>query len=330
MALFRYISMTFWTDPKIADNFTPEDKYFYLYLLTNTHTNLCGCYEISVRQMAIETGYSKETIEKLLDRFRNIHRVIDYSEETKEILLTKWQKNNWTNSEKYIKGIRRELKDVKNEYFKEFLNNLLECADTVSIGYQYPMHTSIYTNTNTNTNTYIKKENDPKPKKRTKKADDKKIFGEFKNVLLTDEEFEKLQDLFPKHYQKYINNLSTYIESKGAKYKSHYATLRQWLNRDGVVPIKETDQDGQRFENGFLLFNIDEGEQTPPFFGFPPEWFDEAKNLIPEKVVPIKQRAIPERGRYEEVIYSKIELLEKYKLRGEYFENNSERHQFGA
>lgn len=169
-----------------------------------------------------------------------------------------------------------------------------------------------------------KVDSDESKRTRSKKKEQKKAYGEFNNVLLTNEEFEKLQNLFSNHYQKYIEKLSGYIASKGTKYKSHYATIRNWLNRDGIIPPKETDQDGQRFENGFLLFNIDEGEQTPPFFGFPPEWFDEAKELIPEKVVPIKQRAIPERGRYEEVVYSKSELLEKYKLRGAYFENNSE------
>ena len=62
MAIYRNISMSFWTDTKIIDEFTPEDKYFYLYLFTNPHTNLAGCYEISMKQIVTETGYSKETI----------------------------------------------------------------------------------------------------------------------------------------------------------------------------------------------------------------------------------------------------------------------------
>ena len=46
MAIYRNVSMSFWTDSKVADDFTAEDRYFYLYLFTNPHTNLCGCYEI--------------------------------------------------------------------------------------------------------------------------------------------------------------------------------------------------------------------------------------------------------------------------------------------
>ena len=56
-------------------------------------------------------------------------------------------------------------------------------------------------------------------------------YGEYKNVLLTDEELAKLKNEFPDYEQK-IENLSSYIESKGAKYKSHLATIRNWAKKD--------------------------------------------------------------------------------------------------
>ena len=58
---------------------------------------------------------------------------------------------------------------------------------------------------------------------------DKNIYGEFKNVLLTDEEYHKLEqaNLLP-----YIEKLSSYIASKGKKYKSHYATILTWSRGD--------------------------------------------------------------------------------------------------
>lgn len=57
--------------------------------------------------------------------------------------------------------------------------------------------------------------------------------GEYKNVLLTDEELAKLKKQFPNDWQERIERLSEYIASKGTKYKSHYATIRSWANRDG-------------------------------------------------------------------------------------------------
>lgn len=86
----------------------------------------------------------------------------------------------------------------------------------------------------------IKKEKEKSNKKEKPRTPTKNAYGEFANVLLTDEEYQKLKDWFAKDCETYIEKLSLYISSKGAKYKSHYATIRQWLNRDGVKPQEET------------------------------------------------------------------------------------------
>ena len=142
MALYRTISMSFWTDAKVVDDFTPEDRYFYLYLFTNPHTNLCGCYEISVRQISNETGYSKSSVENLIERFKNVHDVILYSNETKEILLLNWSKYNWNKSEKFVTALTKEIASVKNSEFRHYLEQIASGKDTVSIGYQYGMDTT--------------------------------------------------------------------------------------------------------------------------------------------------------------------------------------------
>ena len=129
MAIYRTISMSFWTDSKVADDFTPEDRYFYLYLFTNPHTNLCGCYEISIKQAVTETGYSKDTIENLIERFEEYHNVIRYSPTTKEILLLNWHKYNWTKSEKFRKPLLAEIRRVKNKRFKEYLSKIVNSED---------------------------------------------------------------------------------------------------------------------------------------------------------------------------------------------------------
>lgn len=143
MAIYRNIQMAFWTDIKVVDDFTPEDKFFYLYLLTNPHTNLCGCYEISVKQMADETGYSRDTIEKLLKRFAEVHKVAYYSQDTKELLVLNWHKYNWTASEKFRKPLLKEINSVKNDNFKGYLLDLFSGTDTVSIPYPYGSDTTV-------------------------------------------------------------------------------------------------------------------------------------------------------------------------------------------
>ena len=57
-------------------------------------------------------------------------------------------------------------------------------------------------------------------------------YGEYKNVLLTDEELEKLKERFPQDWERRIEDLSLGIESKGYKYKSHYAAILSWARRD--------------------------------------------------------------------------------------------------
>ena len=124
MALYRNIHLSFWQDTKVTDDFTPEDRYFYLYLLTNPHTNLCGCYEISVKQMANEMGYDVKKVNKLIDRFSSFHNLIRYSQTVRELLIFHWSKYNWTSSEKFRKPLLQEIQNVKTDSFREYLSKL--------------------------------------------------------------------------------------------------------------------------------------------------------------------------------------------------------------
>lgn len=58
-------------------------------------------------------------------------------------------------------------------------------------------------------------------------------YGEYKNVLLSDEEYQKLITEFPTDYDQRIERLSGYIASTGKTYKNHLATIRNWAKRDG-------------------------------------------------------------------------------------------------
>lgn len=83
---------------------------------------------------------------------------------------------------------------------------------------------------NNNSNTYIDNYKDINIPKAGKPA--KKKCGEYENVLLTDEELDKLMKSYPADWQERIDRLSEYIASKGASYKSHYATINAWARRE--------------------------------------------------------------------------------------------------
>ena len=154
MAIYRNININFWTDTKVSDEFTPEDKYFMLYCLTNNYTNLCGCYEISIKQISKDIGYDTESVEKLLKRFTEIHKIIFYNKENKELLIKNWHKYNWTKSEKLDKPLLKEIKEIKTAEFKRFVADEYNKRDTVSIPYIYPMDTTVSVSvTDTDTDT---------------------------------------------------------------------------------------------------------------------------------------------------------------------------------
>lgn len=125
MAIYRSVQLSFWTDEKVLDEFTPEDKYFYLYLCTNPQTNLCGCYELGWVNTTSQLGYNKDTVSRLLDRFENVHKVIKYSKSTKEVLLLNWHKHNWQGGNQ-IPCIEKEILNIKDNDLRNIVADLFE------------------------------------------------------------------------------------------------------------------------------------------------------------------------------------------------------------
>ncbi len=57
-------------------------------------------------------------------------------------------------------------------------------------------------------------------------------YGQYQNVLLSDEDMEKLQSEFPYDWKTRIERLSEYMASTGKSYKSHLATIRAWSRKE--------------------------------------------------------------------------------------------------
>lgn len=250
MAIYRTISQSFWTDIKVVDDFTPEDKFFYLYLLTNPHTNLCGCYEFSIKTAADETGYSKETIEKLLHRFESVHKIIKYEPTTKEILLFNWHKFNWNKSPNTILAIEKLLSYVKSAEFRNVLMELIDKYkngdDTPCIGYAYPIEPSVSVSDTVSDSVSVSNSVSDTNKKKSKK-DIKHKYGSYNNVLLTDKEYDSLVEKYGvDKTNDAIKYLDEYVEMKGAKYKSHYLALLKWVF-DAVEKNKSSTNTGNAY-----------------------------------------------------------------------------------
>ena len=79
------------------------------------------------------------------------------------------------------------------------------------------------------------------------KKESKHKYGQYKNVLLSDEDVAKLQAEYPDYDQR-IERLSEYIAATGDKYKNHLAVIRTWAKKDQPLtasrpaPITGTDE----------------------------------------------------------------------------------------
>lgn len=137
-----------------------------------------------------------------------------------------------------------DLYDVSTRTISQIINSLVECG-YLKCDYTYikgtkaidkrvlkicsiPMEENFHTpmeenfqDNNTSNNTPSKKEID---KERHK-------YGQYKNVLLTDEDIETLKVEF-QDYKERIENVSSYCASTGKKYKDYLATIRRWAERD--------------------------------------------------------------------------------------------------
>ena len=82
------------------------------------------------------------------------------------------------------------------------------------------------------TNNYNINNNNKTSKKKTTKEVRHK-YGEFKNVLLSDKDLEKLKTEYGEELvEKYIKKMDEWIELNGRRYKNYYLALRQWMNKE--------------------------------------------------------------------------------------------------
>lgn len=147
MAKFRMVRTDFWNNPVVSEEMSPEDKYFYLYLLTNPKTTQIGIYKITKKQMAFDLGYSIETVQALMERFIQHHRLIRYNPETREIALNNWAKSNLNKGGKPIMDcINSELKEVEDVSLIRYISQSIPNQDIRSLFDSFCKHEQILLN----------------------------------------------------------------------------------------------------------------------------------------------------------------------------------------
>ena len=249
MGIKRLVDTSFWTDGKV-DEFSPEDKYFMLYLLTNPFTTQLGIYEISIKQVAFQMGYSVDAVKVLLERFESTYEMIIFSRDTNEIAIKNFLRHSIIKGGKPVEDcIKREMSKVKN---KSLISEVFcHISDKDDLNATVKKIISEFQNENQND-----KQNDNDNANENGNDNDndndndvsypvschdsyndsypvsfKRTYGNFKNVLLTAEELQNLKDAYSDWEEK-IEKLSSYMKSSGKTYDNHYATIVLWASGD--------------------------------------------------------------------------------------------------
>ena len=116
MSVKRIVDTSFWKDDVVAEKYSAEDRYFFLYLLTNPNSKQCGIYHLPLRTIAFEMGHTKESVASILKRFEKNFKNIVYNRDTQEIAILNFFKYSIVKGGKPVEDcITKELQEVKDK-----------------------------------------------------------------------------------------------------------------------------------------------------------------------------------------------------------------------
>ncbi|WP_416825185.1 DnaD domain-containing protein [Ectobacillus polymachus] len=244
MAVYRLVRVNFWQDDFVLD-LTPEERHFYLYLLTCSKTTQCGIYTLPARVVELETGYNGETVDKLLQRFIDYGKIM-YDAETTEVYILNWVRYNSITNVNVEKCVLRELKTVKNKMFVQlFLKRCLEEELRIPLllaQFGHPFEESVEVPSES-----------PSPETNVATKDDVFSFYE--------QNFKKLSPYSMKELTRWIKALSEELVLKALQIAYEYnkrslayvkGILRDWQGK-GFTSVQEVEQAQDKFRKKILL-----------------------------------------------------------------------------
>jgi uncharacterized phage protein (TIGR02220 family) len=160
MATQRFISTSFWDDEWVI-TLSPQEKLVYLYLMTNTLTNIAGVYKITLKRMAYDTDMDRTFIEKTLERFEEDKKAYYFGE---YIVIPSWPKHQKTERHPKLKSgifavldslsvdVIIFLKRVNYAFDLSKYDSLSEAIDTERLSSNY---SDLDSDTDNDTDTYV-------------------------------------------------------------------------------------------------------------------------------------------------------------------------------
>lgn len=234
MAKYRAIYQKIWKDPDFQ-TYDSSGKLIFIYLCTNSSTTESGIYPITDATISNETGILRATVGK---RLNNGLKNVVYDFTNKIVFVRKFRFYNTGGRPELIeKSIVQDFKTTfETPLWNDFLATYPEFHDAIlTVGKPLANYDRSVLSKGIGNGNGISK-----GKGRVEGVQGeiptllgtRKGYGEFKNIFLADEDYEKLKVKFGEELQSRIENLSKRIKEKGYKYDDFYLTLIRWAERD--------------------------------------------------------------------------------------------------
>lgn len=132
MSKRRMIDTKFWSDNWVRE-LNPLDRYLFLYLLTNQHTNISGIYELPLDVMAFESGISERDLKGVM--LKTLQPKVHYIKGW--VYLKNFSKHQ-SDNESVRKGVQNAISTIPFEIMAQIKaineNNTVSIHPVTSVG----------------------------------------------------------------------------------------------------------------------------------------------------------------------------------------------------
>jgi len=109
MAGFRQIDPNMWSDPWTLE-LTSDEKLLWIYMFSNGRTSLSGLYEISEKQIKMETELDHDLISNTITKFVEDKKIV---KEDNIYFVVNLLKRHFSKSPKVIIRVKDDIKNIK-------------------------------------------------------------------------------------------------------------------------------------------------------------------------------------------------------------------------
>lgn len=226
--MYRTIDAAFWTDPKVRD-FRPNERLFFLYLITNPHTHISGIYYLPWLIAEHETGLPAKVLNAAADTLSRVG--VTLFDRPKELV---WVVNMFSfqgsGQKNTLSAAYHLAEDIHNSFLTEhFIKRYPAVAEPYKNRVsEFSTPNPIYLIPNTESK-------DRGESAAVAAAQPALTFGEFQRCRLTQEQYDKLNVKLNGQLRNYIDRYDRWLDEQSPqvqKKRKAYNTILNWYERD--------------------------------------------------------------------------------------------------